>query len=139
MTSFTLTYTFGIPEDLDDFDCSITRLPSAKCLYLWRCGDWHGKDPRKPAVGHSADHIVILADTPCVETGMATVVGENLAREAATVPDCQPITGNCFSHLASSKIKPGRYMEVRAGCEASSKNGGTTDGGIDRGHESPRL
>jgi TonB family protein len=68
VTSFTLIYTFGIRDDLDGLDCTITRARSRKCLYLWACGLWRRKDPRKPAVGHSLDHVMILADPTCVDT-----------------------------------------------------------------------
>lgn len=68
MTFFTLTYTFGSRDDLDGVDCSITRSRAKKCLYLWACGLWHGRDPRTPAVGHSSDHVMILADPTCIDT-----------------------------------------------------------------------
>jgi TonB family protein len=67
--SFTLTYTFGMRDDLDGLGCSsATRPREAKCLYLWRCGGWRSPPPRKPAVGHSLDHVMILADPACLET-----------------------------------------------------------------------
>jgi TonB family protein len=69
--SFTLTYTFGMRDDPGDLDCSVTRARSRKCLYLWRCGLWHMKDPRPPAVGDSSDHVMILAYPACVETETA--------------------------------------------------------------------
>lgn len=65
---FILTYTFGIRDDLDGLDCTISRARSRKCLYLWACGLWHRKDPRKPAVGHSSDQVMILADPTCMDT-----------------------------------------------------------------------
>jgi TonB family protein len=69
IASFTLTYTFGVRDDLDDLDCgSAIRSREAMCLYLWRCGKWHSPPSRKPAVGHSMDHVMILADPACVET-----------------------------------------------------------------------
>lgn len=68
VTSFTLIYTFGIRDDLDGLDCTVTRARSRKCFYLWGCGLWRRKDPRKPAVGHSLDHVMILADPPCIDT-----------------------------------------------------------------------
>jgi TonB family protein len=72
LTSFTLTYTFGVRDDLDGLDCSSAiRLRDAKCFYLWRCGGWRSPAPRKPAVGHSLDHVMILADPACVETANA--------------------------------------------------------------------
>jgi TonB family protein len=70
-TSFTLTYTFGMRDDPGDLDCSVTRARSRKCLYLWRCGSWLGKDPRPPAVGDSSDRVMILADPACLETEAA--------------------------------------------------------------------
>jgi TonB family protein len=67
--SFTLSYTFGMRDDLDGLDCSsATRSRDAKCFYLWRCGAWHSPPSRKPALGHSTDHVMILADPACVET-----------------------------------------------------------------------
>jgi TonB family protein len=70
--SFTLTYTFGMRDDLDGLGCrSATRPRDAKCLYLWRCGDWRNPPTRKPAVGHSLDHVMILADPACLETATA--------------------------------------------------------------------
>jgi TonB family protein len=69
---FTLTYTFGMRDDLDGLDCSsATRQRDAKCLYLWRCGGWRSPPTRKPAVGHSLDHVMILADPACLETATA--------------------------------------------------------------------
>lgn len=66
--SFTLTYTFGMRDDLDGLDCSsATRSRDAKCFYLWKCGAWHSPPTRKAAVGHSLDHVMILADPTCVE------------------------------------------------------------------------
>jgi TonB family protein len=62
---FTLIYTFGIRDD--GLGCSITRSRAKRCLYLWACGLWHS-NPRKPAVGHSLDHVMILADPTCVDT-----------------------------------------------------------------------
>ncbi len=72
VASFALTYSFGTRDDLDGLDCSgAKRLRSAKCFYLWGCGAWHSPPPRKPAVGHSSDHVMILADPACVETSTA--------------------------------------------------------------------
>jgi TonB family protein len=71
VTPLVLTYSFGYRDDPDGYDCDVTRLRAAKCLYLWRCGLWRGKDLPKPAVGHSADHIMILAESPCLETDTA--------------------------------------------------------------------
>jgi TonB family protein len=70
--SFTLIYTFGMRDDLDGLDCSgAKRLRSAKCFYLWGCGNWRSPTPRKPAFGHSSDHVMILADPACLETSTA--------------------------------------------------------------------
>ena len=67
--SFTLTYTFGMRDDLEGLGCSSAkRSRDAKCFYLWRCGAWHSPPMRKPAVGHSLDHVMILADPACLET-----------------------------------------------------------------------
>jgi TonB family protein len=71
VTSFTLIYTFGMRDDLDGLDCSVTRSRAKKCLYLWACGLWHLRNTRKPAVGHSLDHVMILADPPCIDTATA--------------------------------------------------------------------
>jgi len=72
LTSFTLIYTFGIRDDLDGLDCSsATRSRDAKCFYLWKCGGWHSPPTRKPAVGHSYDHVMILADPGCLQTATA--------------------------------------------------------------------
>jgi TonB family protein len=57
VTSFTLTYTFGMRDDLDAFDCDTTRA--------------HSEAPRKPAVGHSSDRVMILTDPGCLETEAA--------------------------------------------------------------------
>jgi TonB family protein len=68
LAPLTLTYTFGFRDDGGDIDlCGIKRLRSAKCLYLWKC-DWRTPTaPRMPVVGHSPDHVIILADAACVE------------------------------------------------------------------------
>ena len=73
VTSYVLTYTFGFREDGPD--CGIWRLRSAKCLYLWRCGDRHRNPPRMPEVKQSLGHITILADAVCVETSSANSSG----------------------------------------------------------------
>ena len=65
LTSYSLTYTFGLR---DDVDCSVKRLHSAKCLYLWGCGGWHHPKNRSPAVTKSQNHVTILADAACMET-----------------------------------------------------------------------
>jgi TonB family protein len=72
--SLTVTYTFGFRDDPGDVDrcTAVKRLRSASCLYLWKCGGWSAAPPpRMPAVGHSADHVMILADTACLETATA--------------------------------------------------------------------
>jgi TonB family protein len=72
VTLFTVTYTFGTRVDLDGLDCSIaTRLRAAKCLGLWKCGGWRSPPTRKPAVGQTLDHVIILADPACIETETA--------------------------------------------------------------------
>jgi TonB family protein len=65
LTPYSLTYTFGLRND---DNCSVTRLHSVKCLYLWRCGGWRSAEIRSPAVTQSQSHITILADAACVET-----------------------------------------------------------------------
>jgi len=58
-TLFTVTYTFGTRIDLDDPDCSnTTRHRAAKCFEL---------PARKPAVGQTLDHVMILADPVFVQ------------------------------------------------------------------------
>ncbi|MFZ0138672.1 MAG: TonB family protein [Candidatus Sulfotelmatobacter sp.] len=54
VTLFTVTYTFGTRVDSEDPDCggSTGRRP-AKCF---------GLPARKPAVGQTLDHVIILAD-----------------------------------------------------------------------------
>jgi TonB family protein len=66
ITTYSLIYTFGFRED--GSDCSVRRLRSAKCLYLWKCGPRFYSAPRPPEVTQSEDHIMILADTDCVNT-----------------------------------------------------------------------
>jgi TonB family protein len=61
VTSFTVTYTFGTRTDSDDPDCSnATRQRPAKCLGFLPA--------RKPAVGQTPDHVIILADPALVQT-----------------------------------------------------------------------
>jgi TonB family protein len=86
VTSFTLTYTFGMRDDPGDLDCRVTRPRSRRCLYLWRCGLWHSKDQRPPAVGDSSDHVMILADPACVETETAARREPDPSAAAATTP-----------------------------------------------------
>jgi TonB family protein len=68
-----ITYTFGFRDDIGDADrCSVKRLHSAQCLYLWKCGGWRfATGSRTPVVGHSADHVIVLADAACLETETA--------------------------------------------------------------------
>jgi TonB family protein len=65
LTAYSLTYTFGLR---DNVDCSVRRLRSVKCLYLWGCGGWRNAETLSPAVIQSQNHITILADAACVET-----------------------------------------------------------------------
>jgi TonB family protein len=65
LTAYPLTYTFGLR---DNVDCSVRRLRSVKCLYLWGCGGWRNAETSSPAVTQSQNHITILADAACVET-----------------------------------------------------------------------
>src|SRR5258707_9812379 len=55
ITAYFLTYTFGFQ---DGGECGVTRLHSAKCLYLWKCGI-RQKSMRPPVVGQSLDRVVI--------------------------------------------------------------------------------
>jgi len=73
LTSYSLTYTFGLREDID---CGVKRVRSTRCLYLWRCG--YGQDktlPRASEVRRSQDHITFLVDSVCIETQSATSSG----------------------------------------------------------------
>ena len=67
LTPYVLTYTFSLNGDSN---CSEKRSRSAKCLYLWRCGDWRRvyHDMPSPTVTRSQGHITILTGSPCVET-----------------------------------------------------------------------
>jgi hypothetical protein len=67
LTPYSLTYTFGFNGDSN---CSEKRSRSAKCLYLWRCGDWRRvyHDMPSPTVTQSQGHITTLTGSPCVET-----------------------------------------------------------------------
>jgi len=68
-TLFDLTYTFVLRVDID---CSFRRLCSAKCVYLWKCGEWRPNGVARPIdVEHSQSHITITADSVCVETTYA--------------------------------------------------------------------
>ena len=59
VTLFTVTYTFGTRIDVDDPHCSdATRRRTAKCLGLCL---------RKPAVGQTLDHVIVLAAPTLVE------------------------------------------------------------------------
>jgi TonB family protein len=60
VTSFTVTYTFGTRIDPAEPDCSCaTRRHAAKCLV---------PTVRRPAVGQTLDHVIVLADPALVET-----------------------------------------------------------------------
>jgi len=75
VTSYSLTYTFSLR---DDVDCGGRRLRrSAKCLYLWRCGDWRSlpSPSRRPEVTQSENHITLLVDSACVETSSTSSAG----------------------------------------------------------------
>lgn len=66
--SYFITYTFA----LADSDCNYLRPRAAKCLYMWRCGDWrHNTENRMPEVTQSLGHVTILAASFCVETETA--------------------------------------------------------------------
>jgi hypothetical protein len=66
LTSYSLTYTFGALEGGPD--CTVRRLRSQKCLYLWQCGPQTLAEPHRPAMGRSPGHITILAEVGmCVE------------------------------------------------------------------------
>jgi TonB family protein len=61
---YSLTYTFVI----EGADCNYRRARSAKCFYLWKCGDWHQVTERHtPEVTQSPSHIRIVATAPCFE------------------------------------------------------------------------
>jgi TonB family protein len=99
VTVYSLTYTFGLR---DDIDCSVKRFHSAKCLYLWSCGNWRGAPPHMPAIAQSQGHITIIVDSPCVET--TTVSGsrsQQLSPFKSMPGDFPPPN---YSNAASSKI-----------------------------------
>ena len=66
LTSYSMTYTFGFNNDQN---CSQKRSRSAKCLYLWACGDWRRvyNDMPNPSVTQSQGHITILTGSYCWE------------------------------------------------------------------------
>jgi len=65
VTFHTLTYTFGLR---DDVDCGVRYLRAAKCLYLWKCGGWRNAESHTPAVANSPGHVIIIVDSACLET-----------------------------------------------------------------------
>jgi TonB family protein len=67
ITSYSLTYTFGFNNDSN---CSLKRSRSAKCLYLWSCGDWRRvyHDLPSPSITQSQGHITILTGSVCWES-----------------------------------------------------------------------
>jgi TonB family protein len=69
VTQYFLTYTFGFGAF---GDCGVTQLRSAKCLYLWRCGIRLPATVHSPIVGQSTGRVIILGDSPCVETTRST-------------------------------------------------------------------
>jgi TonB family protein len=74
VTPYSLTYTFGFRDDNDGPDCSVTRLRSSKCLYLWKCGRWRSAPLRAPKVRQSQGHITILEDPACINTAETNAV-----------------------------------------------------------------
>ena len=73
LTILVLTYSFRFR---DSVDCSVKRLRSVKCLYLWKCGGWRNVGPKAVEVTQSPDRITILADPPCVETNYSHSSGD---------------------------------------------------------------
>jgi hypothetical protein len=69
LTTYSLTYPFGIGAF---GGCGVTQLRSAKCLYLWKCGIRLPAPARSPIVGRSLGRVIILADSPCIETTQST-------------------------------------------------------------------
>ena len=66
ISSVDLTYTFRLR---DDIDCSVRRLRSAKCFYLWKCGGWRNNGVARPVnVSQSQNQITIVADSECLES-----------------------------------------------------------------------
>lgn len=64
-SSLDLTYTFLLREDID---CTVRRLRSAKCFYLWKCGGWRNNGvPRPIDVSQSSSRITIVADSMCTD------------------------------------------------------------------------
>jgi TonB family protein len=75
VTTFVFTYTFGTYAH--SCCCDSLRLRAAKCLYLWKCGPWQSAPAEAPAVGVSANRIIVLVDAMCVQTN--TAAGEGTA------------------------------------------------------------
>ncbi|HTW32137.1 MAG TPA: TonB family protein [Candidatus Sulfotelmatobacter sp.] len=73
VTTFVMTYTFGMREN---GSCSAPRWihpRSKRCLYLWRCGgDWINVASDPAAVGSSLNRIIVLASAACVEWNSAS-------------------------------------------------------------------
>ena len=64
--TISLTYTFALREDID---CSVTKLRSAKCLYMWKCGGYRENYVHRPiSVTQSGNHVTVQADALCVQT-----------------------------------------------------------------------
>ena len=60
-TSLELTYTFLLREDID---CTVRRLRSSKCFYLWKCGGWRDNRVARPVnISQSKNRTTILADS----------------------------------------------------------------------------
>lgn len=62
--SYSLTYTFGLREDID---CTVKSLRVGKCLYLWKCG-WRNPMPRPTDLRQLPGRVTLLADARCIET-----------------------------------------------------------------------
>jgi len=65
-TRLSLTYRFALRENID---CTVTKLRSVKCLYMWKCGAYRENYVQRPvSVTQSGTHVTVEADALCVET-----------------------------------------------------------------------
>jgi TonB family protein len=62
--SLSVTYTFSLRE----IKCGLTRIRSAKCIYVWKCGYRSPHSvPRSTMVRRSGNQITVVADSVCIE------------------------------------------------------------------------
>ncbi len=74
-TEYTLTYTFGFIEDLSPYaKIEERRVPTGKCLYLWKCGVLRVNTfdvcatHLPPEISQSSGRVRILAFPECLNT-----------------------------------------------------------------------